>query len=66
MKLQISMDDRGNTSLKADGVELNGITTEFSLSQKAGEVPVLNLRIYPLAELDIELPDAVVIVQPEE
>lgn len=66
MKIQISQDDRGNTSIKLDGVEVSKSVTEFSLSQKAGEVPVLNLQVYPLTGIDIELPDGVVIVKPEE
>lgn len=66
MKIQISQDDRGNTSIKLDGVDVSKRVTEFSLSQKAGEVPVLNLQVYPFAGIDIELPDGVVIVKPEE
>ena len=66
MKIQISQDDRGHTSLKIDGVELSNHVTEFSLSQRAGEVPVLNLQLYPLNGIDVELPDGVVIVQSED
>ena len=66
MKIQISQDDRGHTSLKVDGVELSNHVTEFSLSQRAGDVPVLNLQLYPLNGIEVELPDGVVIAQSED
>ena len=66
MKIQISQDDRGNTSLKVDGVELSNYVTEFSLSQRGGEVPVLNLKLVPLDGIEVELPDGVVIAQSKD
>lgn len=65
MKIQILQNDRGHTSLKVDGVELSNHVTEFSLSQRAEEVPVLDLQLYPLDGIEVELPDGVVIAQSE-
>lgn len=63
MKIKVSVTDKGHTSVMVDGVELNMLAEGFTLSQNAGEIPVLTLRV------PIELPDGIVIAnieKPEE
>ena len=64
MKIQITKDIAGHTSVKIDDVELNNFVSEFHLTQKVIGQPELFLKvpISPLDELEIDLPDGVVIV----
>lgn len=45
MKIKVSVTDKGHTSVIVDGVELNMLAEGFTLSQNAGEIPVLTLRV---------------------
>lgn len=69
MKIRVSVNEKGHTSVKVDGTELNMLVTGFALSQEAGEIPVLNLKVPITDGADIELPDGIVIAnieKPEE
>lgn len=64
MKIEISQQEVGQrTSLKVNGIELANNATAFSLTQRAGEVPMLTVEIPLIDELDISLPDGIVIVE---
>lgn len=63
MKIQITKDIGGYTSVKVDGVELNKYVSEFCLTQDGHtNTPVLILKmpILPLDELEVDLPDVVI------
>lgn len=69
MKIRVSVNEKGHTSVKVDGTELNMLATGFTLSQEAGEIPVLALKVPITDGADIELPDGIVIAnieKPEE
>lgn len=69
MKIKVSVTDKGHTSVIVDDVELNMLAEGFTLSQNAGEIPVLTLRVPIIDGADIELPDGIVIAnieKPEE
>lgn len=69
MKIKVSVTDKGHTSVIVDGVELNMLAEGFTLSQNAGEIPVLTFRVPIIDGTDIELPDGIVIAnieKPEE
>lgn len=69
MKIRVSVNEKGHTSAKVDGTELNMLVTGFTLSQEAGEIPVLTLKVPITDGVDIELPDGIVIAnieKPEE
>lgn len=66
MKIQISQNDWGHTSVKLNGSEVGNYITEFSLQQKAGEVPVLNLCVPVTTGIEVELPQGIVIATKEE
>ena len=36
MKIRVSVNEKGHTSVKVDGTELNMLVTGFALSQEAG------------------------------
>ena len=68
-EIKVSVTDKGHTSVIVDGVELNMLAEGFTLSQNAGEIPVLTLRVPIIDGADIELPDGIVIAnieKPEE
>lgn len=65
MKIQISQDDRGNTLIALNGTEVSQYISEFALSQKAGEVPILNITVPMVDGIEVELPDGIVIAQRE-
>ena len=62
MKIEITQNE-GRTSLKVDGVELANGASAFHLMQRAGEVATLTVEMPIVGELDITLPDGVVIVE---
>lgn len=64
MKIQIAKDIAGHTSIKVDGMELNNYVSELCLTQNAMSRPELLLKIVvsPLDELEVDLPDGVVII----
>ena len=62
MKIQITENCKNGVSVKVDGVELSNYVSEFHLTQKAHECPELVLKMPILNELEIDLPDGVVIV----
>lgn len=67
MNIKIKMVDIHTTSLIVDGVELSRNASAFCLTQKAGELPELIVSILVVdGNLDIELPDGVVVVKQEE
>ena len=69
MKIRVSVNEKGHTSVKVDGTELNMLVTGFTLSQEAGEIPVLTLKVPITDGAIIELPDGIVIAnieKPEE
>ncbi len=63
MKIEILQNDGGCTSVKVDGKELNMFITEFSLSQKGHEVPILTLKMFLAEGMEVELPDGVVLAE---
>lgn len=66
MKIRIRSNEK-NTSLIVDGTEISRVTSGFSLSQKAGEIPVLVVEIpVPNGDIDVELPEGVVIIEKME
>ncbi len=64
MKIQIAKDIAGHTSVKVDGIELNNYVSKFSLTQNAMNRPELRLKmvVSPLDELEVDLPDGVIVV----
>lgn len=55
--------DSAITSVKVDGVELSDYASEFSVTQKAGEVAEITLKIPVIDGLEIELPDGVTVIE---
>ncbi len=64
MKLQIK-GECDKTSIKIDGVELSGITSKFRLVQEAGCPAELVMTIPVLGEMDVEIPDGVIVIEKE-
>lgn len=64
MKIQIAKNIAGNTSVKIDGIELNNYVSELCLTQNAMSRPelLLKLVVSPLDELEVDLPDGIVII----
>lgn len=62
MKILIRNNEHG-TSLQVDGVELSHVASEFSLYQEAGHPAELVIKIPTLSEIEVELPDGVVVVE---
>lgn len=65
MRIQVAEGKNGYTSVKVDGIEVNQVISGFSLSQKAGEIPVLTLEIPVTKGMEIDLPQGIVIAQKE-
>lgn len=55
--------DSAATSIKVDGIELSTYASEFSVTQKAGKVAELTIKIPVTDELEIEFPDGVTIIE---
>lgn len=66
MKIEIkSMDDRGvRTQVFVDGVEIGAKASEFTLSQKAGELPVLTVKYLATDSISAEITDSAVKEKP--
>ncbi len=64
MRIEITENGAGNTSIKANGVELSKYVTEFHLTQTAGEEPTLTLKMYVTDGMTVDLPEGAVIVKP--
>lgn len=64
MKIEITQEEAGGrTSLKVDGVELAGGASSFHLMKRAGEIPTLTVEMPIVGELNITLPDGIVVVE---
>lgn len=55
--------DSAATSIKVDGIELSTCVSEFSVTQKAGKVAELTVKIPITDELELEFPDGVTIIE---
>lgn len=64
MKIKISQED-GGTSLQLNGSEIGNCVSEFTLTQKAGDIAVLTVKIYADDGLEIDLADGAVLFEKE-
>jgi hypothetical protein len=66
MKIQFKSEGV-HTSLIVNGVNISDRATQFILTQEAGYLPELYIKLsVPHDDIDIELPDGVVVIEKQE
>ena len=53
-----------STAIEVDGIDLSKYASEFTLTQKVGEIPVLKVTI-PVSDIEAELPNCATVVEKE-